>query len=91
MKYTTADVTRFLIRAMDMVQFNFWWQWNLKQEQWVGFYSNICCVAVHPHRESKEVLDYQDLQGRPDWPVCLDLGDPWGHLDHPDQAIAWVL
>lgn len=48
-------------------------------------------VAVHSHRESKEVLDYQDHQERLDWLVCLDLGVPWGYLDHPDQAILWDL
>lgn len=64
------------------------------QEQWAGFYSNNCCIAVYPRRESKEVLDYQDLQEKLDWQVSLDLGDQWGYLDHPDplgQAIVWDL
>lgn len=44
-KYTTADVTQFLIWLMDMVHFNFGWQWNLTREQWVGFYSDRCCIS----------------------------------------------
>lgn len=44
--------------------------------------SKYCLTPVIPsYRELMETLDYQDLQGRPDWLVCLD---PWDLLGHPD-------
>lgn len=35
-------------------------------------------------REMKELLDYQDLQEKPDWLVCQDPWDLLGYLDLPD-------